>query len=441
MREGYFSNGFKLCCVVLLALGFRFLGPFLQQSLGDSLHYVALAMKLRTSGLDDYNLRHVKLEKISLNDTSVQHVLRLRPDPRSLQNKQDEYLSEGAERDFFLEEPLHRNPYGFPAILVGVHALLGAENWEVVWCRVESADLIRSLPWILARVQIHWLLVPFLSSIGIIVMTYVLGRKWINEEGGLWAALFMAFHPVDILTSQRIWADDTCVFLCLSALACGMHGLRRQSVAWSIAAGVFWGLGFLVKQYALILGCAVMMVEICRWKMKVSSGGEGKNYSGKLLIACLGAFILVIAHWMYCEWQAWGTIFPGVFKRFGVLQGTWHEFLRSRPMPIILYTLGVLALTPCLLLVGSHLRKGYSLWAISVAVAYTAILIVLGGREYRYLMPIFPFFAWAFGHAFTQASYRWKIAFWSLSIFQIFWSFYLTNRYTWGGAAEIMTPL
>ncbi len=127
------------------------------------------------------------------------------------------------------------------------------ENWKVVDYSVEPWDLIRLRPLALASIQWRWLMPALLSSFGIIILTYFLGATWFGKTSGLWAAFLIAVHPVDILTSQRIWADDTLVFTCLAALICWCRAKDKETWIWALASGMILGCGILIKQSAVFL--------------------------------------------------------------------------------------------------------------------------------------------------------------------------------------------
>jgi len=437
-------SGWWLAAILALAVAFRWLGPFLQHSTGDSPHYVALAMKLRTSGLSGYNLRGVDLCTRSLDASLVQHLMQLKPSsPSDLEG--DLIRDLRREGLGYYDEPLHHIAYGYPVLLACVHVLSGnapQTGWELVNTSLEPWDLIRFQPLILAVVQWHWLAPSFLCSLGAVLLTYILGAEWFGKAAGLWGAFLMATFPVDILTAQRIWADDALVFLCLAALLCGWLALERRSMIAALCGGILLGIAFLMKQSALFFAASVGMVELMRWRKQSQTPPANSSpcLSGRLIAVCVAGLFLAVGHWLFIEWKAWGTLFPVPKGLAAIATNPWHQVLMDRPSPIILYTVGLAVLSPGIFLAGMRFREPRIRWILLTAVCYAAFIVAVDGREYRYVLPVIPLLAMAAGHFLAQIGGRWKAVLVLLVIGQIAWSFFLTDRYAWRNSGEIMIP-
>lgn len=432
-----------LVAVLVLALVFRSLGPFLQQSTGDSLHYVALAMKLQTGGMHGYNLRGVNLQTRSLDRRSTPDVLRLTPAPPA-DPTGDLVRDLRAKGLSYYDEPLHHLPYGYPLVLVATGRLTGGslrDGGELVNIRIEPWDLLRLRPMPLAAVQWRWLVPGLLSSLGAVLLTYWLGWKWFGRSAGLCAAFLMAVHPVDILTAQRIWADDALMFFCLLALATGWRALERSSRTWAFVTGVVLGVAYLVKPSVLFLGAAVVLAEAVRWGlMRQSSPSTVPVLSWRLVLSCAAGFLVMIGHWVISEWSTYGAILHLPDGQAGILQHPWHQTLLHRPHPAVLYTIGLAVISPVMIAGWFCIRDRRVGWLLLTAAIFTVEIIAIDGREYRYVLPILPLVALAAGHALTATASRWKRFIPWLAAGQVAWSLYLTDGYAWRNWGEIMVP-
>jgi len=432
-----------LVLILLLSLAFRWLGPFLQQSTGDSLHYVALAMKLKTRGLNGYNLRGVDFEEISLTQSSIKHLLQLKPskesDPQGGLMRHLHKIS----MDYY-DEPLHHIAYGYPVLLMLIHKMnehAEGEGWQLVHCAIEPWDLIRLQPIQLAQAQWRWVAPALFSSLGMIVLTYFLGTRWFGKQSGLWAAFLMAIHPIDILTSQRIWADDALVFMCLVALLGWCRARDRASWLWALASGIALGCAILFKQSALFLGVGLVVAEGFQyWRTSNHLQGSTPRIQAPMVFACAVGLSFVTAHWFATVWGMYGTPFYNPPVDVGIEANPWYHRLQHRPSPIVFYILGTACLSPCMLLGWLRIGEKRIQWLFLVVATFFFIIIVIGHREYRYILPVLPLSAIAAGYVLMSLSTRWKTALIIFIVAQIAWSLHLTNRYTWQNWGEVMTP-
>jgi len=118
----------------------------------------------------------------------------------------------------------------------------------------------------------------------------------------------------------------------------------------------------------------------------------------------------------------------------------WYQVLMNRPSPILLYTMGLAALSPGVFLAWKGIADRRIRWILLAAVYYTTLLVAVDGREYRYILPIVPLLAIAAGHVLATISSRWKMILTFLVIVQMGWTFYLTERFAWHNWGEIMIP-
>jgi len=372
--------------ILALAAGFRSLGPFLQHTTGDSPHYVALAMKLRTSGLDGYNLRGVRMEYTSLDQSPASDVLHLRP-AKPPDGEGDLLRRLKSESSGYYDEPLHHVPYGYPILLSVLHCLDGSppdEGWTLLHLSFKPWALIRLRPFALAALQWKWVLPALIASLGVVILTYGLGRKWFGPQAGLWAAFLVATHPVDILTAQRIWTDDALMLALLAALWLGWRSLEKGSPTCALGAGLCFGIAYLFKPSAGIFGVAVLGAECLRWIQCRKTPSTPAPISMRLCLLCGAGVLLATTHWFWLEWETWGTIIHQPVGREVAAASPWHQRLLHRPPPIILYSLGLALLSPGLALACHQPKDRRVAWILAVAACYTLVVIAIGGREYRY---------------------------------------------------------
>jgi 4-amino-4-deoxy-L-arabinose transferase-like glycosyltransferase len=110
------------------------------------------------------------------------------------------------------------------------------------------------------------------TGLGLVVATYLLGRRLASERAGVAAALLVAVAPVAVLTGRNIQTDTQLAFLSVAAV---LFYARAQSEDGSrgdaVAFGVALGLAILTKLFAVVVVPALALWELAgnrgrRWR-------------------------------------------------------------------------------------------------------------------------------------------------------------------------------
>ncbi len=114
-------------------------------------------------------------------------------------------------------------------------------------------------------------LYSLISSLLTLVIVFLLGRRWLGEKGGYWAALLAAFFPMDIIFSTKIASDPPLTLLCsLSVLLffSADDGVPRgRRALLSLLAGCVIGFAYLHKVtagYICIFFALIGIVDMIR---------------------------------------------------------------------------------------------------------------------------------------------------------------------------------
>ena len=108
-----------------------------------------------------------------------------------------------------------------------------------------------------------------LFGLGIIVLTYVLGRRIAAVPGGLAAALIVAIAPLMVSYSRMMYYDIVMVFFFLLYVLVFAKALRERSVGYVYVAVALSAAAFTMKQNAVVLFAAdlwLMSAVIARWR-------------------------------------------------------------------------------------------------------------------------------------------------------------------------------
>ena len=270
---------------------------------------------------------------------------------------------------------------------------------------IVSADLGRRAillgPPLFFRAQFYSASINLALAVLLIGLTYRLGALAYDRIVALLAAALLAVNPVDLLTSQRIWADELLAScFALSALLI-VRGMRSRSSGHLLVSGLACGLAIVTKGTGLFL-LGINGIFIASSSLLFSTGLSARE---KILFAvraeimfCLGALPFAFA-WHGLVYAHYGTpiYLP---KQEGITEvSAWFHELNQRNRAGQLYYF--VELFPVFVLFYLEVARqlfGRSVtlervYLILLPLGCIALLIWTNAREERYLLPAYPMIA------------------------------------------------
>ena len=95
--------------------------------------------------------------------------------------------------------------------------------------------------------------VPTLFGAGCLILLFQLGIVLYDKRTGLFAAAIFAISPWHIVISRSFLIDAQCLFFSLLYLLVGIYATKRNSTKLFLLSGVFFGVAFLTKAFAVFL--------------------------------------------------------------------------------------------------------------------------------------------------------------------------------------------
>ncbi len=143
----------------------------------------------------------------------------------------------------------------------------------------------------------------FLGSL-LVALVGALGSLLADRRVGLVAAMFAAVLPELVAFSHYLWPTTLFSVLCLASWCCVVLAGQRQSLAFSVFAGVVFGLATLTRETAaaMALGSAV-------WLLWHAAPGERRGAalrSGVMLALC----VPVVLPWTLRNFERIGRLVP-----------------------------------------------------------------------------------------------------------------------------------
>jgi len=401
--------GALLLAVLILALSVRMNTFWLPHWMGDQCHYVSLAMKIDKLGFDNYNLRKVDGKSINVTpDGKIQLIYpSLTDNPKS-----KGMILEGLEAYGirYYDQPFFHKPPALSYMIMWSHKLFAPDKdkYTIVLTNI-GKYLNKVKPAIFFKAQFYAAVVPLFFSIGLSLAAFAIGRLLFSSRVGIYAAFLMAIHPVSIMTSQKIWADDMLsFFVSLSFIALILSVKYKKD--WLVAlAGALCGIGVLTKQSAGYLVFGVFVFFFLTHKNSITGVISAvKAFFNRRSIIFTAFVLLVSGFWFYKIYTIYGNpLFlptqPGIVD---MDKTGWFKQMRSRPVGGILFLVQIPYLCPAFLFayftisqfiretVKAVLRQAYDyrlvfLWVFVLTFYWN----VRFEQEERLMLPVYPLLA------------------------------------------------
>jgi hypothetical protein len=383
---------FLLLIILAFAVFLRLPTFKLPHDNGDQLFYLGLAMKLDGFGFSGYTLRGIDLK----GNNSILGLFPAKEQKGSLLKDLD---GKGVH---YYDEPLFHRPYGFPYILMLSHRIF-ADDGEYLTLntsgrdergRVYSEDAKRSWGF-----QFYAVFIPFLFSIFFILATYFLAKLLFSERIALISAFLISISPVEMLSSQRIWADTMLSFFVVLTVLFFFLAREKKNLSLSFMAGITCGIAVLVKQTAGFILIVFLFYHL--WQNKSGLFKLNKVFRiifDKYLIAVALGMLIVSFHWFFIVTKTYGHPLYMPSKTGGIeYQSEWFMILSQRPRFLYLfsipYLVPIFALVYFSIIAGPFIRgfiNDKKVFLIIWLLSFLGAIMILGAKENRYMLPAYP---------------------------------------------------
>jgi 4-amino-4-deoxy-L-arabinose transferase-like glycosyltransferase len=418
------SVGSILIFALIFALAFylRQFTFWLPHWQGDQSQYVMLAMKIASEkSLKAYNLSEVNTEEIrpaTPPGAKIAMVYRAKGQSGDILESYHRNSIGYYDMPFFYKAPL------FPVILALTHQWIGPAG--VPFAVVESnlaREVLKVRPQIFFSTQFWAVVVPFATSLLIVLITFLWARRRFGDRAALYAAFILAVNPVGILTSNRLWTEDLMtVFLTLSMILY-FEAFVRGKLVLCFGAGALMGLAVLTNQKSLLAASGLWVFSM------IGLRAEGKKSiwrivsDGRWWVFAAG-LALVSGWWFIKIYGIYGNPLWGPnSEKISPSDWGWYRVLLSRPHGLIFYPVGTAAVSwgfaAGYLTLRDGLRSAFYAWS-GKKVDLTALfcwvwifsfaIYLMSKRtgEYRYLFPAYPALAAMSGWMLVRLEARLK---------------------------------
>lgn len=417
---------FSLLVVLAFALWvrqFTFWQPHWQ---GDQSQYITLAMKLNEKGISGYNLTEAEINVRNIADSKSFYVTYPVFKKGIVGDFYKAYEMFGF--NYYNEMPFYYKAPLFPTALSLSHKLLTPFGMPYVVVNLrkgyEPGDYRNpSFP----RLQTWAVIVPLLSSLLVVLLTFVFAKKYFSNWTALTSAFLMAIHPVSITLSQKILADEFASMFMIASLYIFLIAYEKKSSMGSLLAGVVAGFGLLSRQTNGLGILTVWLFTIFLNEKAFSRTDWVGNlkiiFNKYFLFFFLGA-LFISFDWFIKVYGYYGHPLyePDVKRKIMEDRTGWFEVLNKRPHAAILFSVGIPYLCPPFLFAYASIKRFFLelmnaikkrtgsfnilfLW-LWILPPYIFFMGRIESKEHRYMLMVYPALA-ILAAIYLESFYTW----------------------------------
>ena len=409
------TNSTKKIFIPILLILILFFSLYLRSSTfwishwrGDQHMYLGLAMKLEKYGFDQYNIRGIDIVMMPvMKDNSI---LLLAPHPAKSGTRGkmlNGLLDTGAN---YYDLPLFQNAPGFPFALMLSHKVFTIKNQLYATAHSDDNRKLANIKLgMIRRAQFFAVIVPLLFCLLTIIAIFALASYLFSSRIGLYAAFIYSINPINLITSQKVWADDMITFFITLTVLIFITAIRKKIPLIALFAGLTCGIATMAKQSGILMVPAIWFILILlnRKNIRDIKSLLIVSLNGYFLLFSLG-FLISTAFWFYKVYQVYGN--PLFMVDTGNVVSTdktgWFNKLASRPHPLVLFPIGIPYLSPILALaylsiknfvenikkvnLENILNNGFIIlwcWVLNFFILFIMLALI---KEHRYMLPIYP---------------------------------------------------
>jgi len=229
-------------------------------------------------------------------------------------------------------------------------------------------------------------IIPLFATLSIYLI-YILGKELFDKRVGLYSAIFFSLIPINIYTSEKIWADSFVLFFIILIFINFWKGYEKGNIKNKVLFGLFMALAVLTRYTALWVVPVFLLYFLIRDK-------SFKFLRDKYLWYAIGVFFLIMIPWFIYGFNYYGNIFGGFihgFKAASYWGGVqpWYYFFENSWRIFSLFGIFSFLSLAYIFIKKEILKKEVYLLVIWLVFVFIMILL-MPHKEDRYIMPIIP---------------------------------------------------
>lgn len=243
------SKIIELSLLIIVTIVLRLPIFFLSHNNNDELIHLSLAMKIEKYGLNVFKKQQYNLFYVERGFNPNSLLIGVLEGENKIGS-----LLEG----FLLErEKLSHHPPALPLFLSLSHKIFAKNSIYLV--NISNRVYLMAKNFV---IQFYACIVPFLFSLFFIFSVYVLGNLFFSQRIGFISAFFLSLTPAELVTANKIWADDMTAFFVVLSVIFYLYVLKDNKPSFSLLSGLFCGVAILTKMSGMYIIFTILLFHI-----------------------------------------------------------------------------------------------------------------------------------------------------------------------------------
>jgi 4-amino-4-deoxy-L-arabinose transferase-like glycosyltransferase len=399
----FFSNKRYLAdflFLIFIAIFFRLPSFFLSHYNNDELIHLSLAKKIDRYGPVVFQRQQYNLFYIERGLDPKEHLMVVAQGERGIGSLLEGFLSE--------REGLSHHPPALPFFIAISHKIFANNSVYFINASNNIYLMLRN-----SVLQFYACIVPFLFSLFLILSVYLLGSLFFSQKIGFISALFFSLTPTELMTANKIWADDMVAFFAVVSVIFYLLALRNKKPFFSLLSGLICGISILAKMSGVYIIFVILLFHLFEHRNnKVSLKNLSAFIFNRDILYFLAGVLISSAWWFNLyyshfdlgsakgyfavneKWDAaknWNSFFNVVSNR------PWYSYFILIPFQFPLYILSYIFI-PILILKNKIKHRPYLINKearyINFLIIWIAVVFVFltlkPGKELRYMLIAYP---------------------------------------------------
>ncbi|MDD5006009.1 MAG: phospholipid carrier-dependent glycosyltransferase [Candidatus Omnitrophica bacterium] len=206
-------------------------------------------MKTDKYGLDVFKKQKYNLFYVDRGLVPKEHLIIIAEGDREVGSLLEGFLGE--------RETLSHHPPALPFLLGISHRIFANKMFYLVSGSNDIYLMLRN-----SAFQFFACFVNLLSSLLLILAVYFLGSLFFSHKVGLLSALFLSLTPTDLMTANKIWADDMTALFATLAVILYLYVLKKNRPAFSLLGGLSCGISILTKMSGIYIIFVILLFHL-----------------------------------------------------------------------------------------------------------------------------------------------------------------------------------
>ncbi|NQU19442.1 glycosyltransferase family 39 protein [bacterium] len=311
MRFLFYKNRSKIIQILILLVITAILRLptfFLSHNNNDELIHLSLAMKIEKYGFNVFEKQQYNLFFVDRGFSPKNHLIGVREGKDRIGSLLSGFLGERSK--------LSHHPPVLPFFLSLSHKFF-TNNL------VYLANISNNIYFMLrnAKFQFYACFIPFLFSLFFILSVYVLGSLFFSHRVGLISAFFLSLTPIELLTANKIWADDMTAFFAVLSVIFYLYALKSNKSVFSLLSGLVCGFSILTKMSGVYIIFVILLFHLFEHRKKRANLKNSLSFFFDRNILYFLAGVFITSAW-------WFNLYYSIFslksmKSYFRINETW----------------------------------------------------------------------------------------------------------------------